>query len=159
MQRDDAYLIAHGQGRRARRLLVGGCVALLATGVAWLLGHDVWLQPTAFGPQPHPMVAWLLRVHGALAWGVTLVGGVVWQVHVRPAWRVVRRRAHRRRAGTPRLLSGVLAATALALLLVSAIGLQYAPEGAHAWLSVTHWGGGLALSAALLWHWLARLRR
>jgi hypothetical protein len=167
MPPDDAHPIAHGQGRRVRHLLVWGCALLLATGIAWLLGHDVWLQQTAFGPQPHPAVAWLLRVHGALAWCVTLVGGVVWQVHVRPAWRAVRRRrAHRRRAGTlrplrpgrARTLSGVVMVVALAALLLSAIGLQYAPEEAHAWLSMTHWGLGIALSVAVTWHWIARLR-
>ena len=110
------------------------------------------------------MVAWLLRVHGALAWCVTLVGGVVWQVHVRPAWRAVRRRrrrahrAHPLRHGRARTASGVLMVGALAVLLASAIGLQYAPEEAHAWLSVTHWALGIALAVALLWHWIARLR-
>ncbi len=165
---DDAHLVAHGQGRRARHALIWGCLALLATGVAWLLGHDVWLQQTPFGPQPHPLVAWLLRAHGAIAWCTTLVGGVVWQVHVRPAWRAVRRRRrhHRQRVGSARAIrhgrartvSGVAMVGALAVLLGSAIGLQYAPEDAHAWLSVTHWLLGLALSIALLWHWIARLR-
>jgi hypothetical protein len=167
MHPDDPPLVAHGQGRRARRLLICGCFVLLATGIAWLLGHDVWLQQTPFGPQPHPLVAWLLRAHGALAWCVTLVGGVVWQVHVRPAWRALRRRrAHLRRAGTlrpirhgrARTVSGVLTVIALAVLLGSAIGLQYAPEAAHAWLSVTHWVLGIVLVTALLWHWIARLR-
>ena len=151
MRPDDAHPIAHGQGRRARHLLIWGCIVLLATGVAWLLGHGVWLQQTAFGPQPHPAVAWLLRAHGALAWCVTLVGGVVWQVHVRPAWRAVRRRR-------ARTVSGVLMVIALAVLMLSAIGLQYAPEQAHAWLSVTHWVLGIALSVAVIWHWIARLR-
>ena len=49
--------------------------------------------------------------------------------------------------------------SALAVLLASAIGLQYAPEDAHAWLSATHWVLGLVLAAGLLWHWIARLRR
>jgi hypothetical protein len=161
----NGHLIAHGQGRRARHVLVWGCVLLLATGGAWLVGHDVWLQQTAFGPQPHPLVAWLLRAHGAIAWCVTLVGGVVWQVHVRPAWRAVRRRRlHRRRlegvrASRARTVSGVLLVIALAVLLGSAVGLQYAPEEAHAALSVTHWVLGLALAIGLLWHWIARLRR
>jgi hypothetical protein len=161
---NDAHLVAHGQGRRARHLLVWGCLALLATGVAWLLGHDVWLQQTPFGAQPHPLVAWLLRAHGAIAWAVTLVGGVVWQVHVRPAWRTVRRRrrrahkSHAFRHGRARTVSGVLLVSALAILLASAIGLQYAPEQFHAGLSVTHWVLGLALAVALLWHWIARLR-
>jgi len=164
---DDVHPIAHGQGRRARHLLIWGCIVLLATGIAWLVGHDLWLQRTPFGPQPHPLVAWLLRAHGALAWCVTLVGGVVWQVHVRPAWRAVRRRRARlRRAGAlrpirhgrARTVSGALMVVALAVLLASAIGLQYAPEEAHAWLSVTHWVLGIALAIALLWHWIARLR-
>jgi len=158
----NSHLIAHGQGRRARHALVWGCVLLLATGVAWLVGHDVWLQQTAFGPQPHPLVAWLLRAHGAIAWCVTLVAGVVWQVHVRPAWRAVRRRRlHRRRVdgGRARTASGVGLVAALAVLLGSAIGLQYAPEEAHAALSVTHWAIGLALAIGLIWHWIARLRR
>ena len=58
-----------------------------------------------------------------------------------------------------RTVSGVLLVIALGVLLFSAIGLQYAPEGAHAGLSVIHWGIGLALAAALPWHWVARLRR
>jgi hypothetical protein len=167
MHPDDIPLVAHGQGRRARHLLVWGCALLLATGLAWLLVHDTWRQQTPFGPQPHPLVAWLLRAHGALAWCVTLVGGVVWQVHVRPAWRAVRRRrAHRRRAGTlrpvrharARTVSGALLVIALAVLLLSAIGLQYAPEAAHAWLSATHWVLGVALGVVVIWHWIARLR-
>ena len=156
----DDHLVAHGQGRRARHALVWGCVLLLATGVGWLLGHDVWLQQTPFGPQPHPAVAWLLRAHGAIAWCTAVVGGVVWQVHVRPAWRVVRRRrAHRRRGGSSaRTVSGVVMVLALVVLLLSAIGLQYAPEEAHAWLSVTHWVLGITLTLAVIWHWIARLR-
>ena len=167
MDPEQAHFVAHGQGRRARHLLIWGCVALLSSGIGWLVGHDVWLQQTPFGPQPHPLVAWLLRAHGAIAWCVTLVGGVVWQVHVRPAWRVVRRRRdHRRRAGTlrpirngrARTVSGALMVLALAVLLGSAIGLQYAPEDAHAWLSATHWVLGIAMAIALLWHWVVRLR-
>jgi hypothetical protein len=164
----DVPLVAHGQGQRARHALVWGCVALLATGLGWLAGHDWWLQQTPFGPQPHPAAAWLLRAHGAIAWCVTLVGGIVWQVHVRPAWRAVRRRrAHRRRLGhapqgaargQTRTVSGVLLVLALAVLLGSAIGLQYAPEGAHAWLSTIHWTLGVVLAIVLLWHWIVRLR-
>jgi len=89
-------------------------------------------------------------------------------VHVRPAWRAVRRRrAHRRRLGhapqgaargQTRTVSGVLLVLALAVLLGSAIGLQYAPEGAHAWLSTIHWTLGVVLAIVLLWHWIVRLR-
>jgi hypothetical protein len=86
---------------------------------------------------------------------------------VRPAWRAVRRRAHRRRGGAAprfrhgpaRTIRGVLLVSALAVLLGSAVGLQYAPEDAPAWLSATHWVVGLVLAIGLLWHWIARLRR
>ncbi len=153
---------AHGShGRRARHSLMWGCAILLATGIAWLVGHELWLQQTPFGAQPHPMVAWLLRAHGALAWCVTLMAGVVWQVHVHPAWRSMRRRRHHGdlppiRGGRLRTLTGATLVLALAVLLGSAIGLQYAPEQAHALLSVTHWVLGLVLAAALLGHWIAR---
>ena len=165
--REEVTLVAHGQGRRARHALMWGCVALLATGLGWLVGHDWWLQQTPFGAQPHPAVAWLLRAHGAIAWCMTLMAGIVWQVHVRPAWRAVRRRrAHRRRLGHAlahpgqrgRTVSGVLPVLALAVLLGTAIGLQYAPEGAHAWLSTIHWVIGVVLTGGLVWHWIARLR-
>jgi membrane protein YdbS with pleckstrin-like domain len=66
----------------------------------------------------------------------------------------VRRLRHSR----ARTVSGVLMVIALAVLLLSAIGLQYAPEEAHAWLSVTHWVLGIALTVAVIWHWIARLR-
>jgi hypothetical protein len=72
-------------------------------------------------------------------------------VHVRPALRSL---GH----GRVRTWSGVALVLALAVLLGTAIGLQYAPEEAHAWLSVAHWGIGLVLAVALLWHWIARLR-
>lgn len=166
--RHEEPLVAHGAGRRARHLLVWGCAALVATGLGWLVLHDWWLARTPFGLQPHPAAAWLLRVHGALAWGVTLIGGVVWQVHVRPAWRAVRRRRmHERRLGQPlrtvghnrwRTVSGAVLVLGLGVLLTSAIGLQYAPEDAHATLSAVHWVVGLALAAALAWHWIVRLR-
>ncbi|HEX4509734.1 MAG TPA: hypothetical protein VH328_06640 [Burkholderiaceae bacterium] len=165
---DDVSLVAHGAGRRLRYLLVGGCAALVVTGLAWLVLHDWWLAPTAFGPQPHPASAWLLRLHGALAWLVTLVGGAVWQVHVRPAWRAVRRRQlHARRAGHTlrrvghsrrRTISGVALVVGLVALLFSAIGLQYAPEDLHGALSAVHWVVGSALVVALAWHWVARRR-
>jgi hypothetical protein len=165
---DPAPRVARAQGRRTRHAMVAACVALLATGLAWLVGHDLWLRPTAFGAEPRPFVAWLLRAHGAIAWFTTAVGGAVWQVHVRPAWRAARRRARarERRAGASaawrharaRTASGVALAAALATLLVSGVGLQYAPEEAHAALSAAHWATGLALAAGLLWHWIARRR-
>ena len=165
---DEAAPVSHAPGRRARYLLLGGCIALLASGLAWLVLHDWWPAQTPFGPQPHPSAAWLLRLHGALAWCAVFAGGIVWQAHVRPAWRAVRRRRlHERRLGQRlrsaghhrrRTVSGVLLVLALAALLATAIGLQYGPEASHAWLSTTHWAVGLALAAAVAWHWLVRLR-
>ncbi|MET0382677.1 MAG: hypothetical protein ABW032_04560 [Burkholderiaceae bacterium] len=155
----------HDQGRRIRHVLAWGCVFLLGTGIAWLLLHDAWRQQTPFGTQPHPLVAWLLRMHGMGAWCVSVLGGAVWQLHVRPAWRRARRRRVDRRAGPAsrerararaRTFSGAALTSSLGLLLATAIGLQYAPEAMHAWISVIHWAVGVLMAAALAWHWLAR---
>ena len=147
-----------------------GCVALLATGLGWLVGHDWWPQETPFGPQPHPG----RRVAAARARRDRVV-------RVGRRWRRLAGarapclaapcgggRSHRRRLGralqrsrrtaAARTASGALVVLALAVLLGSAIGLQYAPEGAHAWLSTLHWVLGVALSVMLLWHWIVRLR-
>lgn len=149
-------------GKRMRRTLVAGGAVLAATGLAWLALHDWWPAQGPFGPQPRPAAAWLLRLHGALAWLLVALGGAVWQGHVRPAWRVERRRwTHHRHlhGGGLRSLTGIGAAAGGLLLVATAIGLQYAPEGAHAALSWVHWVAGLGVCAAAVAHYLARHRR
>ena len=149
-------------GKRMRQALVAGTVLLLATGLAWLALHTWWPMSGPFGPQPHPAAAWLLRLHGALAWALVALGGAVWQGHVRPAWRVEKRRwTHHRHlhGGGLRSLTGISAAFGGLVLLVTAIGLQYAPDEAHAALSWTHWLAGVAMGAAAVLHFLSRHRR
>jgi hypothetical protein len=141
--------------------LLWGGLALVATGLAWLALHTWWPEQTAFGPQPRPAAAWLLRAHGALAWLLVAVGGAVWQSHVRSAWRTeVRRWTHHRhlRGGAWRGLSGVAMIVTLGVLLLTAIGLQYAPDEAHATLSWVHWLVGVAGVAVGVVHWAARHR-
>lgn len=149
-------------GRRMRHALVVGGLALLATGLAWLALHTWWPQQGPFGPQPHPSAAWVLRLHGALAWALVALGGAVWQGHVRPSWRVERRRWTQHRhlhGGGLRSVSGMATTLAGLVLLATAIGLQYAPDEAHAALSWTHWLVGVALGGAMVAHWAARHRR
>jgi hypothetical protein len=152
----------HRAGKRMRHALMWGGVALLATGLGWLALHTWWPQQGPVGPQPHPGAAWLLRAHGALAWGLAALGGAVWQGHVRPAWRVEKRRwLHHRRlhGGDVRALPGIVSALGIVVLLATAIGLQYAPDEAHAALSRVHWLLGVAMAAAMVVHRIVRHRR
>lgn len=149
-------------GRRMRRALLWGGAALVGTGLGWLALHTWWPQATPFGPQPHPAAAWLLRAHGVLAWALTALGGAVWQGHVRPAWRLEKRRwGHHRRlhGGVLRGATGAFSAGAMVVMLATAAGLQYAPDEAHAALSWLHWILGLVLAGAALVHWRSRHRR
>jgi hypothetical protein len=148
-------------GQRMRRTLMWGCVALAATGLGWLALHTWWPRQGPFGAQPHPAAAWLLRAHGALAWGLAALGGAVWQGHVRPAWRVEKRRWTQHRhlhGGGLRAVSGIASALGLVVLLATAIGLQYAPDEAHAALSWVHWLLGAAIGVAVVIHRLVRHR-
>ncbi len=159
MHRPDLAPPSPRAGRPLRHVLLWGSVALVATGLAFLALHSWFPQKTPFGAQPHPAAAWLLRLHGILAWLLVGVGGAVWQAHVRPAWRTERRRwTHHRHlhGGALRALTGVFTAAGMAALLLTAIGLQYAPEDAHETLSELHWIIGVMGAATAVWHFVAR---
>jgi len=66
---------------------------------------------------------------------------------------------HRLLGGGVRAVTGIASALALVVLLATAIGLQYAPEEAHAALSWVHWLLGVAMAAAIVVHRLVRNRR
>ena len=132
--------------RRLRHVLLWGSLWLLATGAAWLVLQTWFPQVTPFGTQPHPAAAWLMRAHGALAWLLAVAGGAVVHAHARAHW------ARRHLLARHRVISGLLTTLTLAVLLLSAIALQYAPEAAHATASLIHWTLGLTLSATALLH-------
>jgi hypothetical protein len=116
--------------------------ALFASGALWLVFHHFLQSQGQFGPAPHPFEQWWLRLHGAAAMLALLVVGSLLPIHVRRGWH-----QHRNRP------LGIALASVLLLLAVSGYALYYfGGEEARPWISVSHWGIGIASPLALVWH-------
>ncbi len=116
--------------------------ALFASGALWLVFHYFVQVEGAFGPAPHPLEHWWLRLHGAAAMLALLVVGSLLPIHVRRGW-------HQRR----NLRLGIVLSSALLLLTLSGYALYYfGGEEARPWISVFHWGIGILSPLVLVWH-------
>jgi hypothetical protein len=116
--------------------------ALFATGALWLVFHYFLQVQREFGPAPHPLEHWWLRLHGAAAMLALLVVGSLLPIHVRRGW-------HQRR----NLPLGIALVSAVLLLTLSGYALYYfGGEEARPWISVFHWGIGIVSPLALVWH-------
>lgn len=114
---------------------------LWASGIGWLLFHYFLGQTTEFGALPHPLESWWLRLHGAAAFATLWLIGLLWAIHVVPAWKARRR------------VSGIVLGALLALLVVSGYLLYYASgDDARAAIALVHWIFGVALPLAVLPH-------
>jgi hypothetical protein len=129
-------------GPLSRRAVYALCLLLLLSGAAWLVLHT-WLRVEGpFGPEHHPLEAWLMRLHGLLALPALLGLGALLPMHVWPAWRPPRRRT-----------SGLVLIAACGLLALGGWALYYvAGDTVRPWVSVSHWLLGLALPALVLAH-------
>jgi len=118
--------------------------AVWATGVVWLGLHYFWQVRGPFGPEANPAEAWALRAHGAAAFLSLWMLGLLWAVHVTPAWRSGRRR-----------WSGALVLAVALLLTLSGYLLYYVgDEDARAKTSLVHWIVGSCAFLAILLHGL-----
>ncbi len=125
-----------------RQWIYWAVALLFGSGALWLICHYLLRVEGEFGPAPHPLEAWALRVHGGAAMLALVVAGSLLPIHVRRAW-------HQRR----NLLPGFLLGGMLLLLTVTGYALYYfGGEQARAVISVLHWGLGLGAPALLLWH-------
>lgn len=116
--------------------------ALGVSGALWLLCHYFLAIPGDFGPQPHPLEPWLLRLHGAAAMAGLVVYGSLLPIHVRRAWTLGRNTA-----------LGVAVISAMLLLTLTGYLLYYAGgEASRAVISLAHWIVGLVVPALLAWH-------
>jgi hypothetical protein len=114
---------------------------LWGSGIGWLVFHYFLRQAGEFGELPHPLEAWWLRLHGAAAFATLWLSGLLWAVHLVPAWK------SRRRA------SGIALAIVLTVLVPSGYLLYYAADDAlRAATALLHWLIGAALPLALLPH-------
>lgn len=123
-------------------------LALLLTGLAWLLAHHLLRTTGPFGEElPSAIEPWALKLHGMLAQVFLLVLGSMAAVHIAFGWRL----------GRSRWTGAGLVAAGLALL-ATGLALYYAPEHWHGAASLLHWAVGLGLAPLLGLHVLAGRR-
>ncbi len=129
-------------GPRHKKLLYAGFALLWLSGALWLAFHYFFRVQGDFGPEPHPLQAWWLRLHGLMAMAALVLAGSLAPNHIRLAWE----RSRNHRSGLPMLaLTAWLAATGYAL--------YYFPSDDNAaWLPLLHWIAGLALPLMLVLH-------
>jgi len=125
--------------RRHRLWLALALGMLWASGALWLLYHNFFMIDGDFGPQPHRLEKWWLRLHGLSAMLGLFVLGTLLPVHMKLAWQ----RNKNRRMGT--LLSAMLL-----WLAASGYALWYFAGGD--WLPLLHWVAGLGLPLLLFIH-------
>jgi hypothetical protein len=139
--------IRFGPGHR--RFLYASFALLWASGAAWLILHYFFTVQGPFGPTPHPLAKWALRLHG-LAGFIILVGvGSVLPVHARRAWNLRKNR-----------VSGVAVQGILLWMALTAYALYYFIDAdANPWLPWLHWLPGLVLPLLLSAHIVIGRRR
>ena len=125
-----------------KRAIYGIVAALWLTGALWIVFHYFLRVPGDFGPQPHALEKWWLRLHGLAAFASLVMLGTVLPVHARRAWQL---RKNRATGMSMKLISLWLALTGYTLY-------YFSSEANEAWLPVLHWGVGLALPLALVLH-------
>jgi len=137
-------------GLGQRRWLHGTFAVLFLTGVVWWALHRWGDVETEFGPTPHPLNPWLLRVHGAAAMVALVVLGTLLSRHVRNAWRAGKNR-----------LTGVGMLGFCGGLVVSGYALYYVgSEAGRALASWVHLVLGLVFPVVLVVHiWRGRVAR
>jgi hypothetical protein len=115
---------------------------LALTGIAWLV-LDRWVRVSGeFGPEHHPAQAWMLVLHGVVAYVFLLVAGMLVPAHILPGWRIGRNRK-----------SGVTLVATCLLLAATALLLYYtAAEKLRAGASLLHWTLGCAATIIFLVH-------
>ena len=125
--------------RRAVNIIAAG---VWATGVLWLVFHYFLREPGAFGPAPHPLEAWWLRLHGAFAFGALWTLGLLSASHLLSGWVSRRRRS-----------SGASLLAVAVVLTLSGYLLYYAgSDVVRPAVAVLHWSVGLAAPLAFVWH-------
>lgn len=125
------------------RLLINGVGACLwLSGGLWLIFHYFMRREGPWGPEPHELEPWWLRIHGAFAFLGLWTAGLIWGAHVVRGWATGRRR-----------WAGGALLGALVLMAVSGFLLLHASDdGLQGLISPTHWIAGLALPLLYLVH-------
>ena len=144
--------------RRHKAALYFFTLLVLATGIAWW-GLDRWaaVRDEFGGLAKHPAQSWMLRLHGAGAFGFLLVFGSLIPVHVKRGFQTRQNRA-----------TGITLVAVFGLLSLTGYALYYlGEESGRALAAAAHWWIGLAAPLLLIvhivrGHWLryhGRLRK
>ena len=137
---------AHRLIRWQRLTLYGVGALLLLTGCAWLGLH--YSIGAGAGELPHPLEAWLLRLHGLAAFAGLFTLGVLAAAHIPQGWRL----SHRRRWAAQRS-TGILLCVLAGLLALTGYWLFYfATEAVRPALGWAHTAVGVALAALVASH-------
>jgi hypothetical protein len=135
--------------RWARWLFSGAFLLSLASGLCWFY-LDRWGELEGeFGPEKHPWIKFLPKIHGAGAFACLMIIGAILGSHVPEGWLTRRRRP-----------TGVLLLLDLAVIVLTAWGLYYA--GSDGWrenLALAHLTSGLLPPFLLAAHVLKRRKR
>lgn len=136
-----------------RRYLYSVGALLLLTGIGWLALH----YSVAGGADelPHPIVTWVIRLHGLAAEAALFGFGIVAAVHLPHGWRASRRPrwVHQRPTGL------LLCALALLVSLSGYLLYYFAPEWLRPSLGWGHSAVGSALVLGIAWHRRGARRR
>jgi hypothetical protein len=125
---------------RFRRALYATIVALLLTGIAWLVADRLKSGPD--GETWQAAAADLLMLHGGGAMVMLMLLGALVPLHMLPSWSSARNR-----------ITGSAMVTLNAVLVATSFGLYYAGSDAlRLWISDVHTGAGLCLPALLIAH-------
>lgn len=138
--------------RRHKAALYFFTLLLLATGIAWW-GLDRWaaVRDEFGGLAKHPAQPWMLRLHGAGAFGFLLVFGSLISGHIKRGWQARQNRA-----------TGVTLVAVFGILSLTGYALYYlGEESGREFASSAHWWIGLAAPVLLIahvvrGHWLRR---
>ena len=119
---------------------------LMLTGLAWLGVH--YSAGAGADELPHPLEAWLMRLHGAVAYVGLFVLGALAAAHVPHGWHLTGRHRWAGQRG-----SGVTLCAVAALLVLSGYLLNYfAPEAVRPALGWVHTGIGIAMGVLIAIH-------
>ncbi|WP_243040196.1 hypothetical protein [Dyella sedimenti] len=134
---------------RRRRFCYAVGLGLWSSGVGWLLFHYGLQQPGPFGPQPHPLEIWWLRVHGAFAFAMLWTFGMAWSAHIVGGWH----------AGRHRWSGGAGVAVLLAQILGGYLIYYLVDDDWHDGVATVHWIVGLTLPFVVATHIVLGRRR
>jgi hypothetical protein len=136
-----------------QRVFYAVFLTLLATGLLWLVFHYFEARQGEFGPEPHPLESWWLKLHGGAAMVALLALGSIIRGHIIGGWRGRRNRS-----------SGALLVAVAIVLIATGWALYYVGAPAvRPYISAAHWVLGTAAAVVLLAHvrygWTGRARR